>query len=74
MYDVCSYTIEVQGCVSLEEINAKSPLTIRLLRAVPSSTVFTIVTDQSGFIGTLRHLHARGFVLLASKRQLYNEL
>lgn len=74
MDQVCSYTIEVQGCVRVEAINLKSPLTIRLLRAEPYSTIFTIVTDQSGFIGILRHLHARGFVLIASKRQPYNDL
>jgi hypothetical protein len=74
MDQVCSYTIEVQGCARVEDINAKSPLTIRLLRAEPSSTAITIVTDQSGFIGIIRHLHARGFVLLASKRQPYNDL
>ena len=69
------YQIEVRGQVDSEDLIAMSPLQIRLVQKAEKSdadgtTRFTICTDQSGFIGMLRHLHARGLVLLSTQRML----
>lgn len=69
------YQIEVHGQVAIEDLNAMSPLQIRLVQKAENSdadrsTWLTVCTDQSGFIGLLRHLHARGLVLLSTQRIL----
>jgi len=65
MDDILTYQIEVRGQVNQDELNAISPIEIKVVRTDPSVTKFTITTDQSGLIGLMRHLNGRGFVLLS---------
>jgi hypothetical protein len=75
MDKLCTYQIEVRGQVDENDLNAMSPLQMTLVRmgafeeGQHGSTFFTIHTDQSGLIGLLRHLHARGFVFLSVRRR-----
>lgn len=66
--DTCTYQVEVYGQVSEDELNRLSPRHITVVQTDTTSTLFTITTDQSGFIGLVRHLHGRGFVFLSMKR------
>jgi hypothetical protein len=69
MHDVCTYQIEVRGQVDENDINAMSPLQMTVVRVDTVATLFTVCADQSGFIGLIRHLHGRGFVLLSVYRE-----
>ncbi|CAG0936534.1 hypothetical protein TFLX_05415 [Thermoflexales bacterium] len=69
MNDMCIYHILIKGQVALDEINVMSPLQITLERIDTATTLFSVRTDQSGLIGLLRHLHARGVMLLAIHRE-----
>jgi hypothetical protein len=62
------FIIELCGQVEVGEINALSPLAIRVERAEPAATVLAACTDQSGLIGLLRHLHGLGFIFLSVSR------
>ena len=68
MHDVCTYQIEVRGQVDENDINAMSPLQMTVVRVDTVATLFTVCADQSGFVGLIRHLHGRGFVLLSVYR------
>ena len=65
MNDIRTYLIQLRGQVNESDLDAMSPIQMTVIRADTASTLFTICTDQSGLIGLLRHLHGRGFVLLA---------
>ena len=75
MHEPCTYQIEVRGQVDEEDLNTMSPLQIAMVGAEAgdrdphAATLFTIHADQSGLIGLMRHLHARGFLFLSVKRQ-----
>ena len=69
MNNVCAYHIQVEGQVAEDEINATSTLQMMLERIDTAATLFSVRTDQSGLIGLLRHLHARGLVLLSVQRE-----
>ena len=69
MHDICTYQIEVRGQVDEKAFNASSPLQMTVVRVGTAATLFTICADQSGLIGLIRHLHARGFVLLSVYRE-----
>ena len=69
MHDVCTYQIEVRGQVDENDINAMSPLQMTVVRVDTVATLFTVCADQSGFVGLIRHLHGRGFVLLSVYRE-----
>lgn len=69
MNDMCIYHILIKGQVALDEINVLSPLQITLERFDDAATLFSVYTDQSGLVGLLRHLHARGLVLLSVHRE-----
>ena len=69
MHDVCTHQIEVRGQVDENDINAMSPLQMMVVRVDTVATLFTVCADQSGFIGLIRHLHGRGFVLLSVYRE-----
>ena len=69
MNDMCIYHILIKGQVALDEINVMSPLQITLERIDAATTLFSTRADQSGLIGLLRHLHARGLVLLSVQRE-----
>ena len=65
MDDNHTYLIQLRGALDIEELNAISPLEMQVIKADLEVTSLTVHTDQSGLIGLLRHLHARGFVLLS---------
>jgi hypothetical protein len=73
MQDICTYRIEVRGQVDESNLNTMSPLEIKVEHVDLSATLFTVHTDQSGFIGLLRYLHQQGFVLLSVDRSVMNE-
>lgn len=64
MNDVCKYEIQIEGRVDGNELNALSPHEIRLERVEAHSTWLSVLTDQSGLVGLMRHLHRLGFVFL----------
>ena len=69
MNNPCTYHILIEGQVAQDEINAMSPLQLTLERNDTAVTLLSVLTDQSGLIGLLRHLHARGLVLLSMQRE-----
>lgn len=69
MNNACTYHIQIEGQVAEDEINAISTLQLKLEWIEAVATLFSVCTDQSGLIGLLRHLHARGLVLLAVQRE-----
>lgn len=68
MDDICTYRIEVQGLVDEDDLNAMSPLQMTVVRVDAASMLFTVLTDQSGLIGLMRHLHGRGLLFLSVNR------
>jgi len=58
------YLIRLDGLVSEETINTSSPIET-LVSQMDTLTQCAVYTDQSGLMGLLRHLHARGLVLLS---------
>lgn len=69
MQAFCPYHIQLQGQVEEAELNAGTPLTMRVVQVDPSATTLTVQTDQSGIIGLLRYLHGQGFMLLSLVRE-----
>ena len=69
MNDLCTYLIQLDGRVNVDELNPMSPHHMTPVRSEPAGTLFSICTDQSGMIGLLRHLHSLGFVFLSVARQ-----
>ena len=65
MDDIQTYHIEVRGQVDEGDLNAMSPLQMKVKRSDPAATRLAVCTDQSGLIGLLRHLNGRGLVLLS---------
>jgi hypothetical protein len=65
MNDVGTYLIRLCGQVDEGEINGMSPLPMTLVQADTAATLFTVVTDQSGLIGLMRHVHGLGLKLLS---------
>ena len=68
MDDTHTYHIELHGRADANELNATSPIQMRLERIEAETSLFSARTDQSGLIGLLRHLHGRGLALLAVYR------
>ncbi len=65
MNDLCNYCLQVAGHVDEDELNALSPLEMKIERSEVDSTWLSILTDQSGLIGVLRHLHGLGIVFIS---------
>lgn len=65
MNDKNTYLIQLRGQLDVTDLNAASPLVMRVVTVDITTTSFTVSTDQSGLIGLLRHLHARGMVILS---------
>jgi hypothetical protein len=65
MNNLYTYHILIEGQATEDEINASSTLQMTLEQIDTTATLFSVCTDQSGLIGLLRHLHARGLVLLS---------
>ncbi len=57
--------IEIRGQVAEADLNASSPLHLTALPSGAGTTFLSLQTDASGLIGLLRHLHARGHILLS---------
>ena len=57
--------IEIRGPVSEADLNASSPLHLTVAPSQPGTTLLSLRTDASGLIGLLRHLQARGHILLS---------
>jgi len=68
MKDTSTYQIDLQNHIEEHELNATSPIQVRVVYADQSLTRLVVHTDQSGLIGLIRHLHARGLVLLSIHR------
>lgn len=69
MQEYSNYYIEVQGAIDLNAFNASSPLFVKVARTDTEATLLVVHTDQSGFVGLIRHLHQQGFVLLSMSRK-----
>ncbi len=69
MNDWCGYRVQIVGQVDEHEVNATSPLEMKVERVEADSTWLSVHTDQSGFIGLMRHLHGLGYVLLSIDRK-----
>jgi hypothetical protein len=65
MNDTHTYLIRLCGRIAPAELNAISPLELIAVQTDRVATLFSVRTDQSGLIGLLRHLHARGLELLS---------
>lgn len=59
------YQIEIQGQMDENDLNSMISIQSQVIQRDGNSTRFTVDTDQSGLIGLLRHLHARGVVLIS---------
>lgn len=60
-----TYHIEILGKMDVNSFNLTSPLQIRVVKAKQTETLLSVLTDQSGIIGLIRHLHHQGFELLS---------
>jgi menaquinone-dependent protoporphyrinogen oxidase len=65
MNQFATYQITLRGRVDEADLNATSPLQVTMAAATEEATQFCVDTDQSGLVGLVRHLHARGLVLLS---------
>ena len=65
MKDNNIYLIQLNGQINIDELNSNSPFEMAWMGEDTNSSFFDVYTDQSGLIGMLRHLHARGLVLLS---------
>ncbi len=68
MNDVCRYEIRIAGRTDENDLNTLSPLEMQVVRIEVASTWLYVLTDQSGLIGLMRHLHGLGFVFLSVSR------
>jgi hypothetical protein len=59
------YRIEIAGQITESDILAFSPPGAKIEPAGETCSVLTVLTDQSGLVGLIRHLHGLGLVLLA---------
>ena len=64
-----NFRIEVQDQVVESEINALSPLQMKIVQVSPGASQFLVCTDQSGLMGVIRYLHNHGFVFLSIIRE-----
>ena len=65
MHEFSTYQIEVRGQMDEADLNAMSPVQMRVVREDSASMRITVRTDQSGLIGLIRHLHGLGLALLS---------
>jgi hypothetical protein len=69
MYDTCTYHIQIHGRVEENELNALSPLRMKVVHVDIDTTLLAICTDQAGLIGAIRYLHGLGFALSSVLRE-----
>jgi hypothetical protein len=65
MEDFRTYRVIVRGRIEAADIGTGSPVPATVERIKAEQTWMQVRTDQSGLIGLLRHLHARGIALIA---------
>ncbi|MFN2195337.1 MAG: hypothetical protein ACK2UW_04355 [Anaerolineales bacterium] len=65
MDDIRQFRIRILGQVEEAELNARSPLYLKVASSDKNATDLALEADQAGVIGVLRHLHGLGFVLLS---------
>ena len=65
MNEVYTYQIELQGQDEDTDLNATSPLHMSVVQAAKTASRLSARPDQSGLIGLIRHLHARGYVIMS---------
>ncbi len=68
MNDLFKYRLQIGGRVDEDNLNASSPLEVKVERVEADSTWLSVLTDQSGLVGLMRHLHGMGFALLSIQR------
>ena len=69
MPGISVYWIEVKGRLVETIFNASSPVAARVCQGTGASTALEIKTDQSGFIGFVKYLHAQGLIILFARRE-----
>jgi hypothetical protein len=57
--------IGIRGRVDEADLNASSPFHLTVVHSQVGTTLLSLRTDPSGLIGLLRHLQARGHILLS---------
>jgi hypothetical protein len=65
IHNVRIYKIQIYGQVKEEDINRSSPLQFKLEQEGEDNTFVSVRSDQSGFVGLIRHLHGLGLVLVS---------
>ncbi|MBN1372753.1 MAG: hypothetical protein JW987_12505 [Anaerolineaceae bacterium] len=68
MTDVCRYAITILGTVTEEDLNTTSPLAVTVAEVANDRTQVTLLSDQAGMVGVIRHLHGLGLILLSIDR------
>ena len=63
MGDFNTYLIELCGMMDEADINVMSTLELKAVSSEVGHSRFSVCTDQSGLIGLLRQIHARGIKL-----------
>jgi hypothetical protein len=63
------YHLHIRGRIDGDDLNRTSPVELTAGEMTGPVTRLEVTTDQSGLIGLLRHLHQRGFVILALERE-----
>jgi hypothetical protein len=63
--DTFTYTIQIRGQAHEDELNAMSPIRVRVQATPGDCTMLTAHTDQAGCIGLIRYLHGLGFLLIS---------
>ena len=65
------YTVRLAGSIDAGLVDWCAPVARRTNTVAPAdeeTTCFTLLTDQAGIVGVIRHLHGLGIVLLAVER------
>jgi hypothetical protein len=69
MTDVCLYAITILGNVTEDDFNATSPVSLSVVESSNDRTHVSLLSDQAGMIGVIRHLHGLGLILLSIDRK-----
>lgn len=64
-----TYSIYLNGQIDTEDLNQSSPMHLTASSIGITGTRVLVITDQSGLIGLLRHLHHRGVVILSFSKE-----
>ena len=70
MHEICTYHIEVKGKMVESNLAAMNRHPVTVIRLNSETSQIEIITDQSGLVGLIRHLHSRGIELLSISRDV----